>query len=99
MSPETAGRLASLNIQLLVEAKGHFLFGRDRFVTLVERTETGFGSIGSTGIMTENGLAYLFRRDGAAFFAAKGKETLALAAEVEALRRFSEDLKTALFAQ
>ena len=96
MNPETADRLAHRNIQLLAEAKAHYLFGRDTCVALVERAETGFGSIGSTGIMTANGLAYLMWRDGRAWLAGKGGESAADAAQVEAIRRFSEDLKQAL---
>ena len=96
MNPETADRLANLNIQLLAEAKAHYLFGRDACVALVERTETGFGSIGGTGIMTSNGLAYLVWRDGRAWLAGKGGQSAAEAAQVEAIRRFSEDLRHAL---
>jgi hypothetical protein len=62
----------------------------------VERTEAGFGSIGSTGVMTEAGLAYLVWREGRAVLLGKGSEALAEPAQVEAIRRFSEDLKTAL---
>ena len=96
MSPETAARLHDLHIQLLAEAKGHCQFGREACVARVERTEAGFGSIGSTGILTENGLAYLVWRDGRARLAAKSGETDAEAEQVEAVRRFSEDLKEAL---
>ena len=96
MSPEIADRLATLHIQLQAEAKGHCLFSRDLCVALVERSDLGFGSIGSTGILTETGLAYLMWRDGRALLAGKGGETAAEPAQVAAVRKFSEDLKAAL---
>ena len=96
MSPDTAERLRSRNIQLVSETKGHYVFARDNCLTLVERTEAGFGSIGSTGVMTEAGLAYLVWREGRAVLLGKGSEASAEPAQVEAIRRFSKDLKTAL---
>ena len=96
MTPETAERLRIRNIQLVSETKGHYVFARDSCLTLVERTEAGFGSIGSTGVMTEAGLAYLVWREGRPVLLGKGSEALAEPAQVEAIRRFSEDLKTAL---
>lgn len=96
MNPETAERLRIRNIQLVSETKGHYVFARDNCLTLVERTESGFGSIGSTGVMTEAGLAYLFWREGRAVLLGKGSEGSAEPAQVETIQRFSEDLKTAL---
>ena len=98
MSPAIANRLTSLNIQVLAEGKAHYLFGRDLCVALVERTEAGFGSIGSTGVMTEQGLAYMVWRDGHARLVAKGNDCPAETGQVEAVQRFSEDLKHALSA-
>jgi hypothetical protein len=46
--------------------------------------------------MTEQGLAYLVWRDGQAFLASKGGETPATTEQVETIRKFSEDLNTAL---
>ena len=91
-----AERLASLNIQIAAEAQKHFVFVRENCVALVERADTGYGSIGSTGIMTESGLAYLIWRDGRPVLAGKSGERPAEAAQVEAIQRFSEDLKSAL---
>ena len=96
MNPETADRLKSRNIQVLAEGKSHYFFGRDSYVALVERTETGFGSIGSTGMMTGGGLAYLVWREGRAFLVGKAGEAAAGAADVEAIRQFSEDLSKSL---
>jgi len=88
--------LGSTGIQLLSESRAYAMFARDNLLALVERTAEGYGSIGSTGIFTERGLAYLVWRDGQAFLAGKGFEQPATDDEVAAVRRFSEDLKGAL---
>ena len=51
---------------------------------------------GSTGMMTDLGLAYLVWRDGLPYLAAKGGETSATPEQVETIRRFSQDLGNAL---
>ena len=51
---------------------------------------------GSTGMMTDQGLAYLVWRDGRPYLAAKGGETPATPEQVETIRKFSEDLSAAL---
>ena len=96
MTPEISERLANRNIQLLSETNRHCLFARDGCIALVERSSDGLGSIGSTGLMTENGLAYLVSRDGRAVLAGKGGETPAAPEQIDAIRKFSEDLKAAL---
>ncbi len=96
MSPEISARLAASKIQIFAETKSHFLFGRESCVALVERREAGFGSVGSTGIMTDAGLAYLVWRNGSAFLVGKGGEHAAPAAQTEAVRNFTADLKFAL---
>lgn len=96
MNPEIADRLAHRNIQLLADANRHCLFARDTCVALVERTATGFGSIGSTGVMTDSGLAYLVWRDGRAMLVGKAGESPADAGQLEAIQHFSADLKSAL---
>ena len=88
--------LGSTGIQLLSETRSYAMFARDNLLALVERTAAGYGSIGSTGIFTERGLAYLIWRDGQAFLAGKGFEQPATDEQVAAVRRFSEDLKAAL---
>jgi len=72
------------------------MFARDNLVALVERTPAGYGSIGSTGVWTGRGLAYLVWRDGRAFLAGKGFEEPAGDDQVAAVNRFSEDLKATL---
>jgi hypothetical protein len=88
--------LGSTGIQLVTETRAYAMFARDNLIALVERTAGGYGSIGSTGIMTEQGLAYLVWRDGRAFLAGKGFEMAAMDEQVAAVRRFSEDLKASL---
>jgi hypothetical protein len=88
--------LDSIGIQLLSESLTFATFARDNLVALVERTPAGYGSIGSTGVWTERGLAYLVWRDDQAFLAGKGFEEPASDEQVAAVRRFSEDLKAAL---
>jgi hypothetical protein len=88
--------LAASGIQLLTETPTHYLFARDNLIALVERTAEGYGSIGSTGIMTERGLAYLIRREQQIVFAGKGFEQPASPEEAAAVRAFSADLKAAL---
>jgi len=91
-----ADRLATFNIQIVTEAQKYCVFARENCIALVERTEAGFGSIGSTGIMTEAGLAYLVWHGQRAMLAGKSGEQPADAAQVECVRRFSADLKAAL---
>ena len=88
--------LGSTGIQLLSETRSYAMFARDNLLALVERTATGYGSIGGTGVWTDRGLAYLIWRDGQALLAGKGFEQLATEEHVAAVRRFSEDLKAAL---
>ena len=83
-------RLEDLNIRLMVEGAAVSIYMRDNCVAAVGGTQ------GSTGIMTEQGLAYLVWREGQPFLAAKGSETPATPEQVEAIRKFSEDLNTAL---
>ncbi|MCX6606758.1 MAG: hypothetical protein NTV52_24680, partial [Acidobacteria bacterium] len=62
-------RLAAAGIDLLpAEVTTHFLFVRDGFVSLVERRDKGFGSVGTAGLMVESGYAALLWRGGEAFF-------------------------------
>jgi hypothetical protein len=88
--------LGSTGIQLLTETPAFCMFARDNLIALVERTADGYGGIGSTGIFTERGLAYLVWRGGEAILAGKGFELRATDEQVAAVRRFSEDLKASL---
>jgi hypothetical protein len=93
-------RLAAAGIQLVLVpgVRTHFVFERDGFAALVERTAYGFGQIGSAGLVTPEGLAVLVWRGEQAFFVRKGFERPASPEEVAELRRFAQDLATALAA-
>jgi hypothetical protein len=97
LDPVILERLASIGIRLLTpDAKTHYLFARDPFVALVERRGDGAVNIGSTGLWTESGLAYLVWREKGPFLVSKGSEIPAEADQVAALCRFSEELAGAL---
>jgi hypothetical protein len=83
-------RLEDLNIRVMVEGPAVSIYVRDNCIAAVGGTQ------GSTGMMTEQGLAYLVWRDGRAYLVAKGGETPASAEQVETIRKFSADLNTAL---
>jgi len=97
---EILERLAAAGIQLLpaLELTTHYVFARDGFVALVDRTPNGFGGVGSAGILTGNGFAALIHRGGKSYFVARNFEQEARPEQVEALRQFSADLKSALSA-
>ena len=80
-------------IELIAETKEYRIYGRENCVAIVHFTAGGSGSLGSSGMMTENGLAYLVWRGAEAFLVGKGIEIPATPEQVEMLRRFSEDLK------
>jgi hypothetical protein len=83
-------RLEDFNIRLMAEGPAVCIYARDECMAAVGSTQ------GSTGLMTAQGLAYLVWRDGRAYLSAKGGETLATPEQVETIRKFSEDLNTAL---
>jgi hypothetical protein len=88
-------RLAAANIQLLplTQIQRHWVFERDGFVSLVERTvDGGFGNIGAPGLLTSQGMAVLVNNA----FVAKGINVPASEEQVESLRAFSRDLQAAL---
>jgi hypothetical protein len=95
---EKLERLAAARIQILPAAGigRHVALERDGFVVLVERLESGFGRVGSAGLLTERGVAVLVWRGANAFFVAKGFEQAAEATQVQQLRSFSEDVRSAL---
>ena len=91
-------RLVAAQIELLpaAEISTHFIFTRDGFVALVERRAQGFGSIGSAGLLVDQGFAPLVWRGPKAFFVAKGFEQEASTGQILKLKQFSADLKAAL---
>jgi len=86
-------RLAESGIQLAAETDAHYLVFRENCIALIERRG---GSIGSTGMMTEHGLAYLIWHDCQAFLKSKTAEIPASEDQVAAIERFSRDLAAAL---
>jgi hypothetical protein len=84
-------RLEDLDIQLMVETPAVTIYMRGECIGMVAA-----GSQGSTGMMTPQGLAFLVWREGQPLLAAKGVETPATPEQVDAIRQFSDDLKTAL---
>ena len=83
------------------------MFTRGRCVALVKpgtggktagatASSASAAGIGSSGIMTEAGLAFLVWRDGRPYLAAKGRETPASPEQVDEVEKFSVDLKCAL---
>jgi hypothetical protein len=96
VNPEIEARLESFGIGLVAESPAVSIFMRDGCVAMVGRTTGGGLSLGSTGMMTDNGLAYLVWREGQARLAAKGGDVESGPDQVEAMRKFSEDLKAAL---
>ena len=89
-------RLEDLNIRLMVEGPAVSIYVRDQCMAAVGGTHNNQGR---TGLMTEQGLAYLVWHDGRPYLAAKGGETPATPEQVETIHKFSEDLNTALSAR
>ena len=96
MTPEVEARLQSFGIGLVTESPAVSVFVREVCVAMVGHGAAGALSIGSTGMMTENGLAYLVWRQGRPRLAAKRSEVAATPEQVEAIQRFSGDLRRAL---
>jgi len=87
-------RFEDLEIRKVVEGPVVSLYTRRNCVAAVGRTPAV--SQGATGLMTEQGLAYLVWRDGLPLLVSKGVEASATSEQVEEIRKFTEDLKTAL---
>jgi hypothetical protein len=96
VNPEIAARLASFGIEWFASAQGYCFFTRDNCAAIAHQQATGF-SLGSAGVMTEGGLAYLLWREGAPYLSAHGGNANAATPEqVAAVQSFSADLKAAL---
>jgi hypothetical protein len=83
-------RLEDFGIRLMVQGPAVSIYVREECIAVVGGTQ------GSTGILTPQGVAYLVWRDGQPVLASKGVEVPATAEQVETIRKFSEDLKSAL---
>lgn len=91
-------RILEAGIQLLptTQIPNHFVFERNGCVVLVERRETGFGGIGSPGLLTERGFEALVEVDGRDVFVFKGEVRAAEPGQADAARSLLKDLKQAL---
>jgi hypothetical protein len=91
-------RLEDLHIRLMVEGPAVSIYMRGDCIAAVGGPHDGGAGTnqGSTGMMTDQGLAYLVWRDGQPYLAAKGGESPATPEQVETIRRFSQDLSNAL---
>ena len=87
---------AGINLVAGSDTSTHVILERDGFILLVERTEDGFGGIGSPGLLTERGFAALIRRDDEAFFVAKDFEQPATEQQVTAAREFLNIVKNCI---
>lgn len=96
MTPEIAARLTACDIQMAAEAADYCMFVRGNCMALVQLAGGRFTSIGSSGMLTENGLAYLVWNDGKAMLSSHGNQVEADSAQVDGIRKFSEDLKVAV---
>jgi len=96
VNPETASRLQSFAINWHTNAKGFIVFSREDCAAFAHHQPAGL-SLGSSGVMTQQGFAYLVWREDRAFLVAHGgAEQPATVEQLDAIRRFSADLKSAL---
>lgn len=94
MTPEILARLVAVEIEVGGEGE-YIVLARGSCAAIAHRAVSGI-SLGSSGIMTERGLAYLVQRGGRALLASKGAAVEASLEQLAELRKFSEDLKAAL---
>jgi len=80
-------------IEVIAETKEYRIYARENCVAMVHFTQSGDAAIGSSGMMTEGGVAYLMWRESGPVLVGKGVEIPASAEQVETLRAFSGDLK------
>lgn len=97
---QTLEKLAAAGIEAapLPGIERYALCARGEYGALVSISAAGFGRVGSSGLLTDQGLAMLVWRGDAAMFISKGREQAAGPGQVEALRAFMSDLEAALAA-
>jgi hypothetical protein len=82
--------LEDLQIERVAQGPSVTLYVRGKCMAAVGETQ------GSTGFLTERGIAYLVWREDRAYLAGKSGETEATAEQLEEIQRFSRDLAAAL---
>jgi len=97
VTPELAARLEAAGIQKAAEGRDYCMFVRENCLALVQASAGEFTSLGSSGIMTEKGLAYLVWQDGVAMLSSHGSQIAADSDQVQAIRKFSDDLKKTIW--
>ena len=97
MTPEIAARLESCAIQLAAQTLEYSMFVRGACTALVRAESGEFTSLGSSGLMTEDGLAYLFWQAGKAMLLSHGRQTEASDEQARSIQEFSQDLKKAIW--
>jgi hypothetical protein len=95
---EIAARLDSLEISTLSEGPHFSIFFREGCLAMAPSQEAGGGyaGIGSSGLLTDQGLLYLVYREQAPMLVGHSVEIPALPEQVDKILRFSADLKAAL---
>ena len=78
------------------EIATHFVLEREGFVMLVERTDEGFGSIGSPGLLGDHGFAALLWKGQEPFWVAHGFSQQATPEQVASVRDFAAMVKSCL---
>lgn len=96
MTSELAARLAAYRIELVTEAREYTLVARENCFAMLHLGERTAPGIGSAGMITDHGLAYLVWCQGEPRLVGKGSNVEAGPQQVEAIRRFAEDLKEAV---
>ena len=99
MTPAIASRLADSAIEMAAQGGEYSLFVRGNCLALVKVEDGRFVSLGSSGILTENGIAYLVWVEGKAMLSSHGSQVEAVQEQVDAIRKFSEDLKMTIWPQ
>ena len=99
MTPEIATRLAESGIEMAAQAREYCMFVRGNCIALVKLDGGRFTSIGSSGTLTESGLAYMVWVEGKAMLSSHGNQVEAMPAQVDAIHKFSEDLKNTIWPQ
>ncbi len=101
LRPETVAKLerlaaAGIRILPLPGVESHFALERQGYAVLVAKSSQGFGSVGSAGLVTEEGLAVLVWRQGRPYFVTARSRIEATSAQVEEVRRFAAAVAEAL---